>query len=112
MLDENGRNKMEWVERDRPLVKVQHVFNVEQTEGLKLRSLAAATPEWGGARARRSRDARQRRADRPCGRRPGLLSPVRGPYRVAGAEPVRVAVGIYSHGAARTGTCDLGIRAG
>ena len=39
---------MEWVERDRPLVKVQHVFNVEQTEGLKLRSLAAATAEWEG----------------------------------------------------------------
>ena len=46
--DENGRNKLEWVQRDRPLVKVQHVFNVEQTEGLKLRSLAKAAPEWEG----------------------------------------------------------------
>ena len=48
VLDENGRKKLEWVERDRPLVKVNHVFNVEQTEGLKLRSLDAAAPEWEG----------------------------------------------------------------
>ncbi len=44
--DEHGRPKLEWVQRDRPLVKVQYVFNVEQTEGLKLRSLQAAGPEW------------------------------------------------------------------
>ena len=48
VLDEAGRNKLEWVQRDRPVVKLHHVFNVEQTEGLKLRSLAKATPEWEG----------------------------------------------------------------
>ncbi len=48
LLDEEGRPKLEWVQRDRPLVKVQYVFNVEQTEGLRLRSLDAAKPEWEG----------------------------------------------------------------
>lgn len=37
--DEEGRPKLEWVQRDRPLVKLHHVFNVEQTEGLQLRPL-------------------------------------------------------------------------
>ncbi len=46
--DEEGRPKLEWVQRDRPLVKLHHVFNVEQTEGLQLRSLATAGPEWEG----------------------------------------------------------------
>ncbi len=46
--DEEGRPKLEWVQRDRPLVKLHHVFNVEQTEGLKLRSLETAGPEWEG----------------------------------------------------------------
>ena len=36
VLDEEGRKKLEWVQRDRSLVKVQDVFNMEQTEGLKL----------------------------------------------------------------------------
>ena len=40
--------KLEWVLRDRPLVKLHYVFNVEQTEGLKLRSLPVAAPEWEG----------------------------------------------------------------
>ena len=48
MLDEEGRKKLEWVQRDRPLVKLYHVFNVQQTDGLKLRSLAKAVPEWEG----------------------------------------------------------------
>ncbi len=48
VLDDEGRKKLEWVQRDRPLVKVQYVFNMEQTEGLKLRSLQAAGPEWEG----------------------------------------------------------------
>ena len=47
VLDDEGRQKLEWVQRDRPIVKLHHVFNVEQTEGLKLRSLAKA-PEWEG----------------------------------------------------------------
>ena len=47
--DEEGRPKLEWVQRDRPLVKLHHVFNVEQTEGLKLRPLQTAPgPEWEG----------------------------------------------------------------
>ena len=48
VLDEAGRSKLEWAERDRPLVKLHHVFNVEQTDGLKLRSLQTAGPEWEG----------------------------------------------------------------
>ena len=48
VLDDAGKPKLEWVERDRPLVKVNYVFNVEQTEGLQLRSLAAVAPEWQG----------------------------------------------------------------
>ena len=48
VFDEEGRKKLEWVQRDRPLVKVQHIFNVEQTDGLKLRSLQTARPEWEG----------------------------------------------------------------
>ena len=46
--DEEGRPKLEWVQRDRPIVKLHHVFNVEQTEGLQLRSLQTAAPEWEG----------------------------------------------------------------
>ena len=47
--DEAGRPKLEWVQRDRPLVRLHHVFNVEQAEGLKLRSLqTTAGPEWEG----------------------------------------------------------------
>ncbi len=47
--DEAGRPKLEWVQRDRPLVKLHHVFNVEQTEGLQLRPLQTAPrPEWEG----------------------------------------------------------------
>ncbi len=46
LRDEEGRPKLEWVQRDRPLVKHHYVFNVEQTEGLKLRSLETAAPEW------------------------------------------------------------------
>ncbi|MYD87101.1 MAG: DUF1738 domain-containing protein [Acidobacteria bacterium] len=48
VLDDEGRKKLEWVQRDRPVVKLHYVFNVEQTEGLKLRSLAEAAPEWEG----------------------------------------------------------------
>ena len=48
VLDDEGRKKLEWVQRDRPMVKLHYVFNVEQTEGLKLRSLAEAAPEWEG----------------------------------------------------------------
>ena len=48
MLDDEGHKKLEWVQRDRPIVKLHYVFNVEQPEGLKLRSLAKGAPEWEG----------------------------------------------------------------
>ncbi|MDE2905359.1 MAG: zincin-like metallopeptidase domain-containing protein [Acidobacteriota bacterium] len=49
LLDDEGRPRLEWVQRDRPLVKLQYVFNVEQAEGLNLRSLqVAAAPAWEG----------------------------------------------------------------
>ena len=50
MLDEASRPKLEWCQRDRPLVTLRHVYNVGQTEGLKLRSLQIAAPGVGGAR--------------------------------------------------------------
>ncbi len=40
--DEEGRPKLEGVEWDRSLVKLHHVFNIEQTEGLELRPLQNA----------------------------------------------------------------------
>ena len=48
VLDEHGQKTLEWVQRDRPLVKLHHVFNVEQTEGLTLRSLEKSAPAWEG----------------------------------------------------------------
>ena len=48
VLDGEGRPKPEWVQRDRPLVRLRDVFNVEQTEGLELWSLQVAAPEWEG----------------------------------------------------------------
>ena len=48
VLDDEGRPQLEWRKRDRPLVKLHHVFNVEQTKGLELRSLTKAAPEWEG----------------------------------------------------------------
>ena len=44
--DEEGWPKLEWVQRDRPLAKLHYVFNVEQTEGLRLRSFQTAPAEW------------------------------------------------------------------
>ena len=38
MLDDEGRPTLVWAERDRPLVKLHYVFNMEQVEGLQLRS--------------------------------------------------------------------------
>ena len=46
VLDEEGRPKLEWVER--PFEQLSHVFNVEQTEGLQLRRLLAAPSKWKG----------------------------------------------------------------
>ena len=48
VLDDAGHPVVASVRRDRPLVKLHHVFNVEQTEGLNLRSLQTAVPEWEG----------------------------------------------------------------
>ena len=47
-LDDEGRPTLVWAERDRPLVKLHYVFNMEQTEGLPLRSLQTAGPECEG----------------------------------------------------------------
>ena len=46
--DAEGRPQLEWVQRDRPIVKLHYVFNVEQTESLQLRSLQTAPPAWEG----------------------------------------------------------------
>ena len=46
MRDEEGRPKLEWVQWDRSLVKLHHVFNVEQTEALKL---PRSWPRRGGS---------------------------------------------------------------
>ena len=47
--DEQGRPQLESIQRDRPLVKLHYVFNVEQAEGLQLRPLSATpAPEWTG----------------------------------------------------------------
>ena len=72
--DEQGRPKLEWVQRDRPLVKLHHVFNVEQTEGLKLRSLETAAPEWDGHERAEALINAWRRSGRPRCRRPGVLT--------------------------------------
>ena len=48
VLDEASRPKLEWSQRDRPLVTLHHVCHVGQTESLKLRSLQTAPPEWEG----------------------------------------------------------------
>ena len=45
-LDAEGHSKYITERRDRPVVKVQYVFNVEQTEGLKLPSLERTPPSW------------------------------------------------------------------
>ena len=99
--DEEGRPKLEWVQRDRPLVKLHHVFNVEQTEGLKLRSLETAAPEWDGHERAEALINAWRRSGRPRCRRPGVLQPEGRPRGAAGPEPVRVAVGLHAHRAAR-----------
>ena len=59
----------------------------------------------GRARGRRGADARQRRPDRPRGRRPGVLPAVGGARGAAGAEPVPVAGRLHAHGAPRAGAC-------
>ena len=48
VLDAKGRPRLERVER--PFEKRNYVFNVEQTEGLRLRPLPAAPPKWKGHR--------------------------------------------------------------
>ena len=48
VLDARGRPRLKRV--DRPFEKLNYVFNVEQTEGLRLRPLPAAPPKWRGHR--------------------------------------------------------------
>ena len=45
-LDAEGHSQYKNELRDRPLVKVQYVFNVEQTEGLKLPPVAREQEHW------------------------------------------------------------------
>ena len=53
----DGHKQYTLTDRERPMVKIHTVFNVEQTEGLKLQPVAERdTPEWqankdGAARA-------------------------------------------------------------
>ena len=79
VLDDAGYPVVESVRRDRPLVKLHYVFNVEQTEGLNLRSLQTAAPAW---EAHERAEALMR------------------------ASGVRVAGRLHAHGAARAGACD------
>ena len=46
--DKDGQPQIETERRDRPLMKMQYVWNVEQTEGLKLKSLERPAPAWEG----------------------------------------------------------------
>ena len=48
ILDEDGNPKAEWI--DRPFAALHTIFNVEQTERLRLRPLPAAPPKWKGHR--------------------------------------------------------------
>ena len=104
--DKNGRNKLEWVQRDRPLVKLHHVFNVEQTEGLKLRSLAKAAPEWEG-------HERAEAVIRSSGVRVDHVAGDRAYYSLKDDRVVlpdrsqfESQSGLHAHGAARAGTRD------
>ena len=46
VLEADGTPVTKTVIRDRPLVRVHHVFNVEQADGLRLPALDAPAPEW------------------------------------------------------------------
>ena len=48
VLDKDGQPQMVTEQRERPLVKMQYVWNVEQTEGLNLKSLERPAPAWEG----------------------------------------------------------------
>ena len=72
--DEEGRPKLEWVQRDRALVKLYYVFQRRADRGVA----TTADPDRpgagvGGPRTRRGADQAQRRPGRPRGRRPRLL---------------------------------------
>ena len=46
--DKDGQPQLRTEQRERPLVKMQYVWNVEQTEGLNLKSLGRPGPAWEG----------------------------------------------------------------
>ena len=46
--DKDGQPQLRTELRERPLVKMQYVWNVEQAEGLNLKSLARPAPAWEG----------------------------------------------------------------
>ena len=48
VLDADGRPQIETEKRDRPLVKMQYVWNVEQADGLRLKALPRPAPAWEG----------------------------------------------------------------
>lgn len=105
-LDEKGCKKFERVERDRPLVKPHHVFNIEQTEGLNRGSLAAAALE---------REGRERAEAVMLGS--GVwIEPAVGGWAFYRSSEDRIVLleqsqfasqSAYTHGAARAGACDL-----
>ena len=48
VLDRDGRPQTETAKRERPLVKLQYVWNVEQTDGLELKRLERVGAGWDG----------------------------------------------------------------
>ena len=61
-LNEDGRKEYVMTDRERPMVKIHTVFNVEQTEGVKLPPMAEReVPEWK-ANKRRGGAARAEQA--------------------------------------------------
>ena len=48
VLDKDGQPQIETEKRGRPMAKVRYVWNVEQTDGLELKSLGPGVPAWEG----------------------------------------------------------------
>ena len=73
--DEEGRPKLEWVQRDRPLVQAPPRLQRRADRRAQAAVAGDGRAGVGGPRARRGADQGQRRAGRPRGRRPRLLQP-------------------------------------
>ena len=87
---EEGRPKLEWVKRDRPLVKLHHVFSSRADRGPATPLGPGCGAGVGGARAGRGADQGQRHPGRPRGRRPSQLQRQGRPGGAAGPEPVGI----------------------